>query len=84
MDEGRGNPLDDNKSKSTKMSLIEQLDYFGKLTSQVPSVAIRVIYSKAGVNPAAAVLRDHSAVIDHKLYWSEVEGEIEASYLFLH
>jgi hypothetical protein len=47
----------------------------------MPSEAIRVIYSKAGVNPAAAVLRDKYAVVDHKLYWSEVAGETEASYL---
>jgi len=70
-----------NEHGKNRMSLLERLDYYGNLTAQMPSESIRVIYSKAGVNPAAAVLRDQSAVIDHKLYWSEVAGETEASFL---
>lgn len=49
---------DDHKSKSSKMSLVEQLDYFGKLTTQMPLPAIRVIYAASGTLTAAATLKD--------------------------
>lgn len=58
----------------------EQLDYIGQLSSQFPIKAIRVVYAKAGVHPAAAVVEgDH--VIDHKLYWAAAASIEEARYL---
>ena len=72
------------------MSLLQQLDYYGKLTAQLPSrkaptsrgkAGLRVVYSKAGTLQAAALLRDTTAVVDHKLYWMAVESEAEARYL---
>jgi hypothetical protein len=40
------------------MTFKEQYDYFGKLSSQFPISDIRIIYSKAGSQPAAVVTTD--------------------------
>jgi hypothetical protein len=42
---------------------------------------LRVVYAKAGTLPAACVLRDSKAVVDHKLYWTAVASAGEARYL---
>ena len=39
------------------------------------------MYTKAGTNLAATVVRDETAIIDHKLYWAAAEGPEEAYYL---
>jgi hypothetical protein len=72
---------DDHKSKSSKLSLIEQLDYFGKLSAQMPLPAIRVIYAASGTLPAAAILKDKSAIVEHSLYWTQPASAAEAEYL---
>jgi SAM-dependent methyltransferase len=71
----------ENKSRSTTLSLVEQIDYFGKLNSQFPIAPIRVVYTASGSKLAAAVLEDHGGVIEHKLYWGAVETLEEARYL---
>ena len=70
-----------NKSASTKVSLSSQFDFYGKLASQFPIAPLRIVYAKAGTQPAACVIRDERAVIDHKLYWYVPESEPEAHYL---
>ncbi|WP_158305973.1 N-6 DNA methylase [Azospirillum sp. B510] len=67
-----------NKSERT---LTDQLNYIGQLSSQFPVNALRVIYAKAGKNPACAIIRDDRAIIDHKLYWYAPANELEAFYL---
>lgn len=57
-----------------------RLDYFGQLSAQMPLSPIRIVYAKAGAQPAAAVLRDAEGVIDHKLYWCST-NEDEGHYL---
>ncbi len=69
------------KSASTALSLAEQLDYYGKLTAQFPIAPLHVVYAKAGTLPAACLVRNADAVIDHMLYWFEPESEDEAFYL---
>lgn len=71
----------DNRAAATTISFIEQLDFFGKLSAQFPIAPVRVLYAKAGSQPAAFILRDSSAIIDHKLYWAAVTDDNEASYL---
>ena len=39
------------------------------------------MYTKAGTNLAAAVVRDETAIIDHTLYWTAAESPEEARYL---
>lgn len=62
-------------------TFIEQLDYIGQLSSQFPVAPLRVVYAKAGSLPAACLIRDERAMVDHKLYWSKPSSEAEANYL---
>ena len=64
-----------------KTSMVARLDYFGQLRAQFPIPQLRVVYAKAGTFSAAAAVRMPGAIIDHKLYWTEVEDDLEARYL---
>jgi SAM-dependent methyltransferase len=68
-------------NRRSKLTLAEMFDYFAQLTSQFPLAPIRVVYSKAGTRPAAAVIRDPQAVIENTLYWKACADEREAHYL---
>lgn len=70
-----------NENGRNRRSFLEQYDYFGQLSAQFPIAPIRVVYTKAGTNLAACVIRDENAVIDHKLYWARVENLNEGGYL---
>lgn len=72
---------DAKKSDATELTWLEQQNYNGKLSSQFPMAPLRVVYAKAGSLPAAMVLRDPHAVIDHMLYWTAPASEAEAHYL---
>ncbi|HLC30681.1 MAG TPA: hypothetical protein VJM51_07870 [Dehalococcoidia bacterium] len=63
------------------MTLLQQVNYYGKLSAQFPPAPLRVVYSKAGTLPAAAVLRENQAFIDHTLYWARMDNLAEAQYL---
>ena len=67
--------------RATELSLHEQWNYYGKLASQFPIPALRIVYAKAGTLAAACIVRDRRAVIDHKLYWSMPADLAEARYL---
>ena len=69
------------KAVGTNLTLIEQLDYHGKLASQFPIAPLRIVYAKSGTLPAACVIRDVRVVIDHKLYWTTPGDDHEANYL---
>jgi hypothetical protein len=66
---------------SDSMSLIQRLDYQRGFTRQFPISRHRVVYTKSGMYLAAAIVSDETAVIDHKLYWSEAADLDEARYL---
>jgi predicted RNA methylase len=70
-----------NDDRSSPLSLVQQFDYYGKLASQFPIAPLRIVYAKAGSQPAACLLRDRRAVVDHKLYWMTPAGEAEARFL---
>ncbi len=70
-----------NKHKRGSMSLIEQLDYYGKLTAQFPIAEVRVLYAASGTLPAAAVLMESTAIIEHGLYYGAVESLAEGHFL---
>ncbi len=57
------------------------MDYYGQLSAQFPIATPRVVYSKAGTLPAAALLNDPHGVVDHKLYWVKVDTQNEGHYL---
>ena len=69
------------RHKRSPMSLLEQWDYYGKLSCQFPTAAVRVVYTKAGSNLAACAVRESSAVVDSQLYWAAVDSVEEARYL---
>ena len=77
---------DDNKRPGDSRSLIQQLDYYGKLSSQLAwqgdpdGRPVRIVYNQNGI-PTAATLNDDSAIVDYKLYWVLCSDIEEANYL---
>ena len=75
-----------NRAAATKMDLLGQLDYYGKLSSQLEwrhepgDRQIRVVYGGWGA-PTAALLRDVDAIVDYKLFWIACKDTMEAHYL---
>ena len=75
-----------NRSAATKINLIEQLDYYGKLSSQLEwrrepgDRHVRVVYGGWGA-PTAAVLQEDDAIVDYKLFWIACKDTMEAHYL---
>jgi hypothetical protein len=65
----------------SEMTLRERWNYHNELGAQFPIPPLRVVYAKAGTLPAAAIVRNSNAVIDHKLYWFAPGSESEAAYL---
>jgi hypothetical protein len=70
-----------NEHRPSPISLSQQFDYYGKLTSQFPMARLRVIYAASGTIPAACLVRQSAAVIEHAIYWAEVPSESEGLYL---
>ncbi len=66
---------------SDRLTLLEQLNFRRKLTTQLPLPPLRVVYGKAGMHVAAALVEDTRAVIDHTLYWAAVTTRPEGLYL---
>ncbi|TPI29237.1 hypothetical protein FJW07_30320 [Mesorhizobium sp. B3-1-9] len=69
------------KHSSGSMTLIERWDYHKELTRQFPVSPHRVVYSKAGIFPAACLVTDPEILIDHKLYWGSFETIDECRFL---
>lgn len=67
--------------RTSSMSLVERIDYQRTLRGQFPAAKHRVVYTKAGMYLAAAVVSDDAAVIDHGLYWASARSLTEARYL---
>lgn len=59
----------------------EKLDFYGLLSKQFPIAPLKIVYAKAGKQPACAVIRDDRAIIDHKLYWAPLASDAEAHFL---
>lgn len=70
-----------NGYRPSEISLIEQFDYYGKLSAQFPIPHLRVVYAASGTVPAACLLRGSSAVIEHGIYWAHASNESEGHYL---
>ena len=77
---------EDNKALANNLNLLGQLDYMGKLSSQLDwqhsseDGQLRVVYTKSG-EPTAALLQDSEALVDHLLYWISCRDIEEANYL---
>lgn len=70
-----------NKTKQSKMSLVENLDYQSKLTRQLGGANLRVLYTASGTSLAAMYAEGKTIIAEHKLYWVPVRGLDEARYL---
>ena len=67
--------------RRSNMTLIENWDYYGKLTAQLPDARLRVVYAKSGTLLAATIIRDRDAIVENTLYWTAVPSIEEACYL---
>lgn len=56
-------------------------NYHNELGAQFPIPPLRVVYAKAGTQPAACVVQNRDAVIDHMLYWAAPASPAEGRYL---
>ena len=74
-----------NRAEANKLNLLEQLDYMGKLSSQLEwqenpgGRYIRLVYSSAG-QPTAALLGPFDLVTE-RLYWITCRSNDESNYL---
>ena len=77
---------EENKAPANRLNLLGQLDYMGKLSSQLEWMEdwgerpVRVVYTKSG-EPTAALLEDRQTLVDHLLYWIPCKTNDEANYL---
>jgi hypothetical protein len=70
-----------NASAYSNLTLVERWNYHNELGAQFPVPPLRVVYAASGTLPAACVVRDDRAVVEHALYWFAPEGLEEAHYL---
>jgi len=71
---------DDNKGENN-LTLLEQIDFRGKLSLQFPAAPHRVLYAASGQYLAAARIDDPRAVAEHALYWAAAASIEEARFL---
>ncbi|WP_298373541.1 N-6 DNA methylase [Azospirillum sp.] len=71
----------DANSESKGMTLIERWNYHNELGAQFPNPLVRVAYAASGTQPAACLVREQRAVVEHKLYWTAPASEAEGQYL---
>jgi hypothetical protein len=66
---------------SSKLSLIDQIDFRRKLSMQFPTAPHRVVYTGTGQYLAAARIEETRAIFGHLLYWAAMTSIDEARYL---
>lgn len=77
---------EDNKRPGYALTLIQQLDYYGKLSAQIAwqgdngERPIRIAYAGSGM-PTAAIVTENLAIVDYTLFWITCETVNEAHYL---
>ena len=77
---------EDNRAPTNKLSLLKQIDHYGKLSSQLEWLRdpgdrpIRLVYS-AGGQATACLLRNNDELVDNALYWVTCATMEEAHYL---
>lgn len=64
-----------------RMTLLQQIDYMRKLSAQLESSPIRVVYAASGTLPAAVIVTDASVFVEHGAYWASARNLDEARYL---
>ncbi|MYH42398.1 MAG: N-6 DNA methylase [Acidimicrobiaceae bacterium] len=69
-----------NRSGHNKLSLLDQIDFLGKLESQLQVHDARLLYATSG-HPTAAALVGSPAIVDSSLYRIDCSGLAEACFL---
>lgn len=64
-----------------KMTVFQRLNHMKTLVQQAPIPPVRVVYNKAGMHLAAAVLEDQRVIVDHTMYWAAFATKAEAEFL---
>ena len=64
-----------------KTTLARSLDHLRKLSRQWPPGETRVVYAASGIMPAAAIVTDTAAVVEHAAYWASARSAAEARFL---
>jgi hypothetical protein len=59
----------------------KQINYINQLSAQFPIPKLRIVYAKSGSLPAACIIHDEQAVLDHMLYWAAPKDIGEAHYI---
>ena len=67
--------------KDEDFSLLNQLDFRGKLSKQLLVTGHRVVYGGSGMYMAAAIVSEPGAIIEHQLYWGLMDSLDEARFL---
>ena len=67
--------------RSDNYTLAGLFDYFGQLSAQFPVAPLRVVYAKAGTQPAATIVRSDKSIVENLLYWCPVATEPEGAFL---
>ena len=77
---------EENKRPANRLSLVENLDYLHKLSSQLSwqqeagARPVRIVYTGYG-QPTAALIEDNNVIVDYKLFWITCKDMQEANYL---
>ena len=77
---------EENRAAANKMNLSGQLDYYGKLSSQLEwrqapgDRPVRVAYNQSGA-PTAALIQGNESLVDYTLFWIACSDIQEANYL---
>jgi SAM-dependent methyltransferase len=66
---------------SKRLSLMGQLDFQSKLSKQLPTPPLRVVYNTSGMHICCAKLHDRRALVSSDLYWASAQSEEEADYI---
>ena len=66
---------------SNRLSLEGRLNFHRGLTGQYRIPPRRIVYNASGMHLMAAIVEDHRAVIEHKLYWAGLASREEGHYL---
>jgi hypothetical protein len=76
---------EEKRGAKTSHSLLQWLNYSGKLTSQSPAHRHLVLYNANGTNVSATQIDNVTLplpfIVDHTLYWIAVQQASEANYL---
>ena len=77
---------EENKGSANKLRLLEQLDFYGKLSAQLEwqrnpgDRPVRVVYNSSGA-PTAALIQGNDSLVDYTLFWMACSDIQEANYL---